>query len=122
MNGGVNVKITKLPVGLRYLLSHTFSGCPNVKITAFGSNDNSSILESIEQSCFYNAGNGTHGSLDRIEVYSSVSFIGRNAFKDYGKSTLKTAGFYKYDAANDGAYGTTYIDMGLENVTIEGLA
>ena len=122
MNGGVNVKITKLPAGLRYLLSHTFSGCPNVKITAFGSNDNSSVLESIEQSCFYNAGNGTYGSLDRIEVYSSVSFIGRDAFKDYGKSTLKTAGFYKYDAANDGAYGTTYIDMGLEDVVIEGLA
>ena len=52
MNGGDGIKITKLPSGLRYLLSHTFSNCPNVKITAFGSNDNSSILESIEQSCF----------------------------------------------------------------------
>lgn len=36
---GAGIQLTSLPVGLTKVLAHTFSGCPNVKISSFGSND-----------------------------------------------------------------------------------
>ena len=122
MSGGPNVKVTKIPKGLKILPAYCFQSCDNVKISSFGSNDNSAILEEIGQACFSSAGNGSYGeSVERIDIYKTVNLIGNSAFNKYCQSTLQTAGFYKYDAADDGVYGTTYNDMGLEDVVIEGL-
>ena len=122
MSAGPNVKISKIPSKVDSLPAYCFQGCPNVKISAFGSNDNSNILQEIGDFCFNGAGNGDWGGpIERIDVYKSVQLIGTHAFNNYCKSTLQVAGFY-YDATTNEAYGRSYIEMGLDGITIEGLA
>jgi hypothetical protein len=51
-NAGPGVAFTEIPAGVDKIGSYAFALCDNVKITNFGSNDNSSILRYIDDSAF----------------------------------------------------------------------
>ena len=115
-NAGANIKLTTLPNSLEVLGDYCLSSCPNVKISDFGMNG--SVLSSIGQRAFSNAGSGNIGpTITEINIGSSVETIKSQAFNNYAKNTLTNAYFAK-DATDPSSYGTTYEDMGLSGVTI----
>ena len=115
-SAGPNVHITKIPNKVKVLPMMVFNNLPNCKITSFGSSDGTAQLEEILENALQWAGIGSWGpDVTRIEIHSSVKSIGIGAFENYAQDTLEAALFAKYDAADDGAYGVTYSEMGLDD-------
>lgn len=86
-NGGPNIKVTKIPDGIVDLPSYTFSRCPNVKISEFGSDGSGSKLTSIGTQCFAQSATGNiGGDVTSVVFHPSITTIGTQAFQQYGKT------------------------------------
>ena len=94
MSCGEGLQITSIPGGVKTIPSYTFYGCPNVKISNFGSDDSSSQLTTIGQNAFNNAGNGNIGpNVTTVYINHSVTTVDKQAFTSYSKSTLDSVYF-----------------------------
>lgn len=108
---GPNVHISKIPVGLETIQGSAFALTPNVRISEFGSDDGTSVLQSIGSSAFYGAGvnNNIYGQINteyvpivsQIIFHKSVISLNKSCFEDgYGAEPGITSLVFKYGISN----------------------
>jgi len=90
-NCGANVYISELPVNISNIPVFSFSGCPNISITNFGSKQGdagaTTPLSFIGQLAFSQYDTGANRSINNIYVWDSVKQIDAKAFQGYGART-----------------------------------
>jgi hypothetical protein len=81
------IQITSLPQSLRTIGNGAFRNIPGIKITDFGGDSNEYKLTSIGDEAFamMSANASGHSEIESVNLYSSITSIGNNAFKGYGK-------------------------------------
>jgi hypothetical protein len=116
-HAGKNIKITKIPNGVKEIGRAAFEFCDNVKISEFGTNDGTgSQLEIIKSRAFASTGTGSEGApLTSIYFKNSITTIEANAFLNCASNTLTNVYFAKTEA--DYA-PMTFSTMGFTTLTV----
>lgn len=117
-NAGPNVIVTKIPKNIETLSNFCFTFCPKVQVTEFGSDDGSSLLSSIGDSCFYGAGKYQNGgSITSIVFYKSIIDVKDRAFYEYKMPNLNEVVFKNNESIfNDKNQNRT--TMGFTNTNV----
>ena len=102
-----NVTFSTLPLGLIKIQSYGLASCPNISIREFGTSNSGSALTRIDGSAFQDSGDNSNIVTIEIGSMSNNNYleIAKNAFKDYGGSSVQDVSVYANVIGDENDFG-----------------